>query len=114
MGQVGKLLLSVLKAINQVLIMFAHQSLKKFLFAFIITVKGSQCLAQRFDDIPQGSVLVAFLQKLRFCRLMDLIQSCQILIYGTRLLKKYSGAIYHYYIIVALKLNVKCFCIFYG
>ena len=71
-------------------------------------------LWQRFDDIPQGSVLVAFLQKLRFCRLMDLIQSCQILIYGTRLLKKYSGAIYHCYIIVALKLNVKCFCIFYG
>ena len=30
---------------------------------------------------------------------MDLIQSCQILIYGTRLLKKYSGAIYHCYII---------------
>ena len=69
MGQVGKLLLSVLKTINQVLIMLANQCLKEFFFAFIITVKGSQRLAQRFDDIPQGSVLVAFLQKLRLCRI---------------------------------------------
>ena len=67
--------------------MLANQCLKEFFFAFIITVKGSQRLAQRFDDIPQGSVLVAFLQKLRLCRLVDLIQGCQILIYGTHLPK---------------------------
>lgn len=39
--------------------MLAHQSLEQFFFAFVITIKGSRSHADRFDDIPQGSVFVA-------------------------------------------------------
>ena len=51
--------------------MLTHQSLEQFFFTFIVAVKGSGCHTDRFDDIPQGSVFVAFLQKLCFCGPVD-------------------------------------------
>ena len=51
--------------------MLTHQSLEQFFFTFIVAVKGSGCHTYGFYDIPQGSVFVAFLQKLCFCGPMD-------------------------------------------
>ena len=46
-------------------------TLDEFFFTFIVAVKGSGCHTYGFYDIPQGSVFVAFLQKLCFCGPMD-------------------------------------------
>jgi len=70
-GEIGKFFLRFLKTAEQIRIMLAYQSLEQFFFAFVIAIKGPCRHADRFDDIPQGSVFVAFLQKLRFCGPMD-------------------------------------------
>ena len=59
-GEIGKFLLRFLKTAKQVRIMLAYQSLEQFFFAFVIAIKGSRSHADRFNDIPQGSVFVAF------------------------------------------------------
>ena len=70
-GEIGKIFLRFLKTVQEIRIMLTHQSLEQFFFTFIVAVKGSGCHTYGFYDIPQGSVFVAFLQKLCFCGPMD-------------------------------------------
>ena len=68
--QCGKILLCRLKYTQKIIVVLSDYSLKKLLFAFIISVKCARSHAQRSHNVTQGGLFIALFHKLGLSRLM--------------------------------------------